>query len=171
MRRRECLVCLVWALLATPALAIAGELEGAWRVESVEKDGQADRSALDMKYKINDEPEKVTPFTYVNLKGRSVWLNWGQPGHDFTSSSGYDLRIRLRDGEPRRLDIVAPRGFGIKGLLKSTYPGVYRLDGDRLTVTFAEPGKPRPTDPEARTVEGETKVVLRRGGPPLVAAK
>lgn len=47
---------------------------------------------------------------------------------------------------PPRIDMVPDSGR-YKGM---TLKGVYKLDGDVLVVTFAEPGQPRPADTEPK---------------------
>lgn len=60
--------------------------------------------------------------------------------------------------EPKALDAI-PDGGPNRG---KHLLGIYRLEGDRLTICMADPGKPRPTAFEAGKGSGRTLMTFRK---------
>jgi uncharacterized protein (TIGR03067 family) len=56
-------------------------------------------------------------------------------------------------GTPKTIDLAS------KG---KTQLGIYEVEGDTMKICFAAPGRPRPTDFEARTGDGRTSAVWKR---------
>ena len=59
---------------------------------------------------------------------------------------------------PATIDLVPGKGR-YEG---KTLPGIYKLEGDTLTIAFAEPGKDRPTAFESKAGSGVVLVVHKR---------
>jgi uncharacterized protein (TIGR03067 family) len=62
---------------------------------------------------------------------------------------------------PRTLDVI-PDGGPMRG---ERVLGIYRLDGDELTVCMAAPGRDRPKTFEAKSGSGQTLMTFRRATP------
>jgi uncharacterized protein (TIGR03067 family) len=62
---------------------------------------------------------------------------------------------------PRNIDVIGTEGAN-KG---KAAQGIYKLDGDTLTICYTMPGKERPKAFESQTGSGATLVVWKRGKP------
>lgn len=119
MLRTALAVCL---FAAVPAVA-ADPTAGKWVIESVSRDGKPDDS-LKGAVRVHDGDK----YTVTPAAGSTAQPVTGT----FTADAGKT---------PATID-MKPESGRYKG---KTLLGVFKLDGDTLTVAFAEPGRPRPT--------------------------
>jgi uncharacterized protein (TIGR03067 family) len=133
----------LWPL--TVALAVAApapaakkdedKLQGTWKVVSVEHNGK------------KAEPKMIAGWTLVVAGDKMT----ARDGNDVMDESSFRLDAAAK---PPAIDLTMTAGND-KG---KTVRGIYRLDGDRLTICVAEPGKERPK--EFRAPEGAEATVL-----------
>ncbi len=104
-------------LLASPALAADGPIDGTWSVVSITKNGKADEA-----WAAATREHAGEKYSMSKAGGKSV--------------SG---TMKL-DAAKKTIDLM-PGDGQYKG---KTLAGIYELDGETLTICFAEPGKERP---------------------------
>ncbi len=124
-----------------------GELErhqGTWRTSTSIYDG---KPAPD---------ELVRPITRTVEKDHVVWK---KDGKSFAGT-----RIELDPSrDPRTIDVI-PDGGKDRG---TRVLGIYKLEGDRLTICMASPGKPRPAEFKAEPGSGCTLRTFTREREPV----
>jgi uncharacterized protein (TIGR03067 family) len=113
-------------VLFVASLALAAdakdEVEGKWKIVSVERDGKAVEMWTDGLRTMKDGKYELKPKTGDAVTG------------------GY--KIVDAKAKPKTIDFT-PDGGQFKG---KTLLGIYAVDGDTLKICFAEPGKDRPTE-------------------------
>jgi uncharacterized protein (TIGR03067 family) len=130
------------ALLALAAPAAGKDedrLQGPWQVVSIVASGK------------KVVPEQTGRLS-MEVRGDRVTA---REGDDVTAE--YSFRL---DPRARTIDLTVRKGDGGKVM-----HGLYRLDGERLTVCVAAPGKDRPKELAAPEGSGWTLMELRRGKP------
>jgi len=115
--------------------------QGTWTVTSSIYDGQPAPDAL------------VRSIERVVTGDHVVWKRDGK------SFSGTKVELDPAP-EPKTLDVI-PDGGRNRG---ERVLGIYRLDGDRLTICMAAPGQPRPKEFKAGKGSGCTLRTFRRHG-------
>jgi uncharacterized protein (TIGR03067 family) len=125
-------------------------LQGAWAVEAYTMGGLSAPAVVlaDMAVTIDGDVLKAgpTPAAIYRAGGGVVW------GLD----PGPDFRLKVDPtARPRRVDLRVDTPDGPKA-----YPGIYRVDGDRLTVCYATGGD-RPA--EFRAGAGSARVLVELG--------
>jgi uncharacterized protein (TIGR03067 family) len=96
-------------------------LKGDWVVVSLERDGKADASMVGAIRTQSEQEYTLTPKTGAKVSG--------------TKSINPTAKLKTFDMKPT------------SGKYKDkTLLGIYQLDGDKLTMCFAEPGQERPTE-------------------------
>ena len=141
---------------AAPAAKDAGggdtaALQGAWAVEAYTMAGLSAPAVVlaDMAMTVDGDVLKPgpTPAATYRAGGEVVW-GLG-PGPDF--------RVKLDPAaRPRRVDLRVDTPDGPKA-----YPGLYRADGDRLTLCYATGGD-RPAEFRAGAGSARVLIELRR---------
>jgi uncharacterized protein (TIGR03067 family) len=134
-------VAVVVAVVAAAAATAADEkkpLEGKWTVESVTRDGKPDDGLKGATRVHQGDKYTVTP-----AEGSKAMAVVGTFTIDPTTKS-----IDMKPTSGRYKD--------------KTLLGIYKLDGDKLTVAFAEPGKDRPKDFEVKEGTGVTVAVHKK---------
>jgi uncharacterized protein (TIGR03067 family) len=130
------------AAAAQPADAVKDELErhqGTWSVTSSVYDGQP-------------ASEPVVRSIRRIVAGDHVV--WERDGKSFAGT-----KIELDPArEPKAIDVI-PDGGPDRG---RRVLGIYKLQGDRLTICMAAPGRPRPTEFRAEKGSGWTLRTFRR---------
>ncbi len=127
---------------AQEAAVVDAELkaqQGVWQVVAFVRDGQA------------TEPETVAGITRTVEGDRAVWRREGK------SFAGTRLVLDAT-ASPRQIDVI-PEGGRNQG---ERVPGIYKLDGDALTLCMADPGAPRPTEFTAEPGSRRTLMTFRR---------
>jgi uncharacterized protein (TIGR03067 family) len=114
------------------------ELEGVWTCES----GTVNGKALD---------EAMARSLKLTLKG-DQYKTEGKYGVLFDSTYSIDTTPN-----PKHIDMM-----GIGELAGKIGKGIYKLDGDRLTMCYTMPGKERPTAFEGKEGSEEQLLVWRR---------
>jgi uncharacterized protein (TIGR03067 family) len=102
----------------------APDLYGEWEFEAAEHNGKADRGAADGPYRYR-----------FNRDG--TWQVF-QGGNEAADRRGFKIDPTV---DPPALDFNTPPNPRDSPLV----PAIYRIEGDRLTICSAFPGKPRPT--------------------------
>jgi uncharacterized protein (TIGR03067 family) len=118
-------------------------LAGTWQAVSYELDGK----------KASDEEMKKIQIL-IDAGGKARARNEGKTF--IASTIKFDPAAT-----PREADITFTEGEVAPG---STALGIYKLEGDTLTICRAAPGKDRPTEFTARAGTGLTLMVYRRAG-------
>lgn len=113
----------------------AGELDGKWTIVGVERAGAAVANLVGGQRIIAGNSYKIVPKTGDTVEG--------------TLSS---------DAAAKTVDMTAASGQ-FKG---QTLKGIYRLEGNRLTICFAPAGKERPSDFASTAANGATVAVHTR---------
>jgi uncharacterized protein (TIGR03067 family) len=118
-----------------------GRIKGIWAVTSVTNNG----------LKQPDDPTAGAPMmafdgkSYVHMEGQRV-----------AEEGDYEV---LSDQSPRAIDMVAERGPGAG----KRQLGIYRLQGDILTIALSEPGaRARPKSFDGRARSREAVIVCKR---------
>lgn len=125
-----------------PARDLSPELrrhQGTWRVVSFVHDGQ------------EADPEVMASIRRTVEGARVIW---SRDGKRF-SATGLELDP---GATPPALDLI-PEGGPRRG---ERVLGIYRLEGDRLTICVADPGTPRPDTFSAATGGRRTLMILER---------
>lgn len=113
--------------------------QGVWRAVSSVREGQA------------GPPEVIATITR-RVEGNHV--TWSRDGKTFAGST-----IELRpDAIPAAIDVL-PDGGAARG---ERVLGIYRLEGDTLTIAMADAGAPRPTSFESAPGVRVTVQTFRR---------
>jgi uncharacterized protein (TIGR03067 family) len=123
------------------------DLSGTWQAVSFEQDGRQKFS--------EEEIRKVTA-TFRDCRYQMTPLSWGPEG---SSEGGYQI-----DG-----DTEEPKSFSMcpaKGVLKGqAFRGIYRVEGDTLTLCFSWPPMDRPTEFRSRRNSTIVLAVFKRAKP------
>lgn len=136
MRNCALVLGVVVLFAASGAAADKNPLDGKWVIESVTRDGKADDGLKGAVREHTGEKYTITP-----AKDSKAPVNDGT----FTI-----------DAEKKTID-MKPNGGNFKG---KTLLGVYKLDGDTLTVAFAE--KERPKGFESKEGSGVVVAVMKK---------
>jgi uncharacterized protein (TIGR03067 family) len=116
--------------------------QGTWQVTSFVRDGQA-------------AGEEITRSILRVVEGDHVV--WKRDGKNFAGTKVV-LNARV---QPHAIDVLPDGGpsFGKRVL------GIYKLDGDELTICMADPDQPRPQAFQADQGSGQTLMTFRRARP------
>lgn len=115
--------------------------QGAWRSVSFRREGKETDAAV------------VRSITRTVDGDRVVWR---RDGKSFSAST-----VALDpDADPKALDIRADGGPGRDKVVR----GIYKIEGDRLTLCTADPDEPRPTAFRADAGDRWTLMVFEREG-------
>jgi uncharacterized protein (TIGR03067 family) len=135
---------LALALFAAPAPAQndaqkeLAKFQGTWAVESAQTDGA-------------EIPTEVFKSFTMTFKGDTYKVTMGQEKIEGT--------IRLDPSKnPKTIDIVPDNGPD-RGRVQQ---GVYEVDGNKLRICAAPPGKDRPATFETKDKPGQTLLILRK---------
>ncbi|MEO2090400.1 MAG: TIGR03067 domain-containing protein [Gemmataceae bacterium] len=113
-------------------------LDGKWAIESVSRDGKADPN-----YAGGSRTHENGKYVMTMAEGKGPAVSEGT----FTV-----------DADKKTIDMNATRGrYKDKTLL-----GIYKLDGDTLTIAFAEPGKDRPKEFTSKEGNGVVVAVMKK---------
>ena len=115
--------------------------EGIWRAVSFRRDGK------------ETDPAVVRSITREADGDRVVWR---RDGKSFSAST----IVLGPAAEPKTIDIHADGGPGRDKVVR----GIYKLEGDRLTLCTADPDQPRPTAFRADAGDRWTLMVFKRQG-------
>ena len=116
-------------------------LQGTWLVDSATVNGM--------------DPKKSPGIDYGPITPGSRWVFSGDKVNLQTLlRQAEELRYRLDPRkDPRTIDLI--RG-------KESMPGIYRLEGDTLTLCFSRPGKERPKTFQSERKSGLSLLTLKR---------
>jgi uncharacterized protein (TIGR03067 family) len=113
-------------------------LDGKWVIETVTRDGKVD--------------DAYTNATRVHEAGKYTMT--AAEGKKLPTTDG----LYTIDSEKKTID-MKPAGGRYKD---KTLVGIFKLDGDTLTIAFAEPGKERPKDYESKEGSGVVLAVMKK---------
>lgn len=113
--------------------------QGVWQVLAFVRDGKP------------TDPETVASITRTVEGDRAVWFREGQ------SFAGTRLELDPTR-KPHAIDVI-PEGGRNQG---ERVLGIYRLEGETLTLCMADPGGPRPTEFTAEPGSRRTLMTFRR---------
>lgn len=116
-------------------------LEGKWVIESLVRDGK-DQSGM---YKGGTRVNTGTKYKMVPPGGSAVQ----------TAEGGFSIDATKT---PATIDLQPGKGT-YEG---KTLPGIYKVEGDTLTIAFAEPGKERPKAFESTAGSGVVLVLHKK---------
>lgn len=136
----RCMLTAVAVVLAASAGVAADKspIDGNWTIESVTRDGKKD-DAFTGASRVHENGK----YTMKAAEGKTL------P----TSEGGFTA-----DADKKTID-MKPTGGRYKD---KTLLGVYKLDGDTLTIAFAEPGKDRPTGFDSKEGSGVVVAVMKK---------
>jgi uncharacterized protein (TIGR03067 family) len=123
------------------------DLSGNWQAVSFEQDGRRKFSA--------EEVRKVTA-RFRDCRYHITPLPWGPQG-----SSDGTYEIDGDTGEPKSFSLYPASGV----LKKQAFRGIYRVEGDKLTLCFSWPPLERPTEFRSRPNSTIVLAVFRRAKP------
>ena len=140
-----CLALMLAAQSPEPSAEVKAEQakhQGVWRAVSFRRDGKETAEAV------------VRTITREVDGDRVVWRRDGK------SFSGSTVVLDPR-ADPRTIDVHADGGPGRDKVVR----GLYKLEGDRLTLCTADPDQPRPTTFRADPGDHWTLMVFDREKP------
>jgi uncharacterized protein (TIGR03067 family) len=111
------------------------ELQGKWVVQTVERSGRVDESFSGAVRTIDGEQYTLAPRAAAAIHGTLR-----------VDPDKQTFNMQPRDGQYQDRDLL----------------GIYRLDGDALTICFAEPGHSRPKDFTSKPGSGHILVLQKR---------
>jgi uncharacterized protein (TIGR03067 family) len=117
-------------------------LEGTWTAVSAEGFGA-------------DVPKEELQNLEVKFTGDRITAKYGRK----TAEGRYSVRAGK---EFKELDVTLTQGPD--DFVNKLFPGIFRLDGDRLMVVYRQPGEARPTQVDRTGQSGHFKIVFKRGG-------
>src|SRR5262249_20132061 len=134
-------------------------IQGAWRLISQQRAGRATARPTNMKWVIEDE----TIWLVIEREGegapagkKTAAIGDGQKGKGGKSSGpprGFPMSFRLGQSQsPKRIDIDGPR--------KGNSFGIYKLDGDELTVCMGLPQASPSYDKKAKNDESNRPATI-----------
>ncbi len=136
-------VCLCATLVNAqePAQDELRQHQGTWAAVSFRRDGQ-------------DTPADIVRSITRTVEGKHVV--WKRNGKNFAGTA-----LELDPAQhPRAIDVSADGG-PMRG---RRVLGIYKLEGDRLTLCMADPDRPRPREFRADQGSGQTLMVFQRKG-------
>ncbi len=143
--------------MTTFALLLAGlvSAEASPRDDAVERELERHQGAwavVSMEYEGEQTPEEIArSIRRVVEKDHVAWL---RDGKSFAGT-----RIELDpSSDPKAIDVIPDGGPNRGGRVL----GIYKLEGDRLTICMAKPGRGRPKEFRAEAGSGYTLTTLRR---------
>jgi uncharacterized protein (TIGR03067 family) len=131
----------VAAVILSAAGVLAADkspIDGKWTIETVTRDGKVDDS-----YTGASRVHEGGKYTMKGAEGKTL------PTTDGTFTV---------DAEKKTID-MKPAGGRYKD---KTLVGTYKLDGDTLTIAFAEPGKDRPKEFVSKEGNGVVVAVMKK---------
>lgn len=139
---RLALVFLIVSQASTESPEVKKELanhQGVWTTVSFHRDGK-------------DAPDEIAHSITRTVDGDHVV--WKRDGKSFSGST----IVLDPAASPRTIDILADGGPARDRRVL----GIYKLEGDRLTICTADPDQPRPTDFKAEKDSKHTLMVFKR---------
>ncbi|MDG3007951.1 TIGR03067 domain-containing protein [Paludisphaera mucosa] len=139
-----CLVLLL-AQASEPAPEVKAELkrhQGVWRAVSFRRDGKETAEAVARSITRTVDGDRVV---------------WRRDGKSFSGST----IVLDPSADPKTIDIVADGGPG----RDKTVRGLYKLEGDELTLCTGDPDGPRPKEFKAELGDHQTLMVFAREKP------
>ena len=124
-----------------------------------------------------ESPEKTVPKDLDRLQGEWTMVSGRVDGVDTVVDSKHPMRCQVQgtkvsfvhDGkvveevtislDPAKQPKVLDAALGNKAIA----PGIYRLETETFTLCYTAPGKPRPTDFNAKAGSGHKLSVWKRG--------
>ena len=140
-----CLALVLAAQTPEPSPEVRAELErhqGVWRAVSFRREGK-------------ETPEAVVRSITRTADGDRVV--WRRDGKSFSGSTV----VLDPSADPKTIDVHADGGPGRDKVVR----GLYKLEGDRLTLCTADPDEPRPTAFRADPGDRWTLMVFARDQP------
>jgi uncharacterized protein (TIGR03067 family) len=114
------------------------KFQGMWVIESAQADGK-------------EIPSDVFKSFKITFKGDAYTMQMGQEKIEGT--------FRLdSSANPKQIDILPENGPD-RGRVQA---GVYEVDGNKLRISAAQPGKGRPANFDTKDQPGQTLLVLRK---------
>ncbi len=124
--------------VSTGVAADKSPIDGKWTIESVTRDGRKDDAFTGA-----SRVHEGGTYTMKAAEGKTLPTSEGT----FTA-----------DADKKTID-MKPTGGRYKD---KTLLGVYKLDGDTLTIAFAEPGKDRPKEFTSKEGSGVVVAVMKK---------
>jgi uncharacterized protein (TIGR03067 family) len=129
---------LVLVVAVAGVAADKSPIDGKWTVESVTRDGKKD--------------DAFTGASRVHESGKYTMK--GAEGKTLPTTEG----MFTVDADKKAFD-MKPTGGRYKD---KTLLGIYKVDGDTLTIAFAEPGKDRPKEFTSKEGNGVVVAVMKK---------